>query len=193
MIRQLVLVLALGSASAGAAEVRPSLLLPVNSACISSPFGPRVLPNRPQAGTYHYGVDLPAPEGAEVRTTAAGEVIRIQNRGPGGLEVLVQHKGYLGVYSHLGLVSPLLAAGRTVVAAGEKLGVVGHTGVTFGMHLYFEMITSKPIDPAPYLGVPLCSGAVQHQLTPFEILQAGGKLPPTRHYCWTLASLKQCP
>src|ERR1700751_96693 len=132
MIRQLILVLALGSASAGAAEVRPSLILPVNAACISSPFGPRVLPNRPQAGTYHYGVDLPAPEGEEVRATAAGEVIRIQNRGPGGPEGLVPPNGAVGVYSPLGLVSPLLAAGRTGVAAGEKLGVVGHTGVTFG-------------------------------------------------------------
>src|ERR1700693_5579403 len=50
------------------------LLAPVSSACISSPFGPRVLPNRPRAGTYHYGVDLPAPAGAPVRAAAPGQV-----------------------------------------------------------------------------------------------------------------------
>src|SRR4051794_30509643 len=56
----------------------PFLLPPVSSPCISSPFGPRILPNRPQAGTYHYGVDLPAPEGAPVKATAPGQLIRIQ-------------------------------------------------------------------------------------------------------------------
>ena len=60
---------------------------PVRPACISSPFGPRVLPNHPFAGTYHYGVDLPAPAGAPVLATAPGKVIRVQRKGPGGLEV----------------------------------------------------------------------------------------------------------
>jgi hypothetical protein len=26
-------------------------------ACIASPFGPRVLPNQPEIGSYHYGID----------------------------------------------------------------------------------------------------------------------------------------
>jgi hypothetical protein len=30
--------------------------------------------------------------------------------------------------------------------------------------------------------VPLCNGAIGHQRTPAEILAAGEKLPPTRHY-----------
>jgi hypothetical protein len=34
-----------------------------------------------------------------VLATAPGTVIRIQNRGPGGLEMLVQHKGFIGIYS----------------------------------------------------------------------------------------------
>jgi murein DD-endopeptidase MepM/ murein hydrolase activator NlpD len=118
-----------------------------------------VLPNQPQAGSYHYGVDLPAPDGAPVLATAPGTVIRIQNKGPGGLEMLVQHDGFLGIYSHFGMVTPAFADGKRTVAAGEKLGVVGHTGVTLGAHLYFEMdMAGKPVDPAPYLKVPECSG-----------------------------------
>ena len=156
-----------------------TLLRPVSADCISSPFGPRVLPKHPLAGTYHYGVDLPAPAGAPVHATAPGTVIRIQRKGPGGLEVLVQHDGFVGVYSHLGTVAPTLAEGKTTLAAGEKLGVVGHTGLTFGMHLYFEMIMSgRPVDPAPYLGLPLCNGGVHRTLT--DVLDAGGKIPPTR-------------
>ena len=160
----------------------PAVLVPpVGAACISSPFGPRVLPNRPLTGTYHYGVDLPAPAGAPVRAAAPGQVIRIQHKGPGGLEMLVQHDGFVGVYSHLGMVAPTFADGKTKVAAGEKLGVVGDTGVTYGMHLYFEMIQSgRPVDPAPYLGVPECNGGIHR--TRADMLAADGKIPPTKHY-----------
>jgi murein DD-endopeptidase MepM/ murein hydrolase activator NlpD len=113
------------------------LLSPVSSGCISSPFGPRILANRPKAGTYHNGIDMPAPAGAAVRAAAPGKVMRIQRKGAGGLEVMVQHEGFVGIYSHLGMVTPALAEGKAMVAAGEKLGVVGHSGLTYGMHVYF--------------------------------------------------------
>jgi len=83
------------------AEQRRTLIVPVDTACISSPFGPRVLPNHPQAGTFHYGIDLPAPEGAPVRAAAAGVLLRVRRNGPGGLELIVQHASFVGVYSHL--------------------------------------------------------------------------------------------
>ena len=158
-----------------------SLLPPVSPACISSPFGPRVLPNLPQAGPYHYGVDLPAPEGAPVKATASGTVIRVQNKGPGGLEMLVQHDGFVGVYSHFGMVMPAFSDGKFTVAAGEKLGEVGKTGLTFGAHLYFEMILAgTPVDPEPYLKVPQCDGKV-HQLVA-DRFDREGKILPTRRY-----------
>lgn len=135
---------------------------PVRPACISSPFGPRALPSHPFAGTFHYGVDLPAPAGAPVLATAPGKVIRVQRKGPGGLEVLVQHDGFMGIYSHLGMLTPAFARGKRAVTAGEKLGVVGRTGVMSGTHVYFEMILAgKPVDPAPYLHVPQCPGETQ--------------------------------
>jgi hypothetical protein len=65
----LALILRAGHASA---DLQSELMLlpPVCPACISSPFGPRVLANHPQAGTYHYGVDLAAPAGASIVATA---------------------------------------------------------------------------------------------------------------------------
>ncbi len=39
--------------------------------------------------------------------------MRIQRKGPGGLEVVVQHDGFVGIYSHLGMVTPALAEGKT--------------------------------------------------------------------------------
>lgn len=141
------------------ALLKSALLPPVVPACISSAFGPRVLPNQPEAGTYHYGVDLPAPAGAAVVAAAPGNVIRVQRKGPGGLEMLVQHDGFVGIYSHFGSIAPPFAEGKRTVAAGEKLGVVGRTGVTSGAHLYFEMLLDgKPVDPAPYLRLPRCGG-----------------------------------
>src|SRR5690242_8762526 len=141
------------------ALLKSALLPPVLPSCISSAFGPRVLPSQPEAGTYHYGVDLPAPAGAAVVAAAPGTVIRVQRKGPGGLEMLVQHDGFVGIYSHFGSIAPPFAEGKRTVAAGEKLGVVGRTGVTSGAHLYFEMILDgKPVDPAPYLRLPHCSG-----------------------------------
>jgi murein DD-endopeptidase MepM/ murein hydrolase activator NlpD len=150
------LLLGVGGANADP-QPGPMLVPPVNPACVSSPFGPRVLANHPHAGTYHYGIDLPAPPGASIVATAPGKVIRIQKKGPGGLEILVQHDGFVAIYSHLGMAAPAFAQGKKTVAAGEKLGVVGRTGVTVGTHVYFEMlIAGTPIDPAPYLRVPKC-------------------------------------
>ena len=95
----------------------------------------------------------------DILATARGTVIRIQKKGPGGLEMLVQHDGFVGIYSHFGMVMPAFAEGKRTVAAGEKLGVVGNIGLTTGAHLYFEMdFAGKPVDPAPYLGIPRCNG-----------------------------------
>jgi hypothetical protein len=155
-------------------------VLPAGS-CISSGFGPRVLPNHPQAGTYHNGVDLPAPEGTPVRAVASGKLLRVEHGGPGGLEVLIQHDGYVSVYSHLASVAPSL--GKGMIAAGDEVGLVGHTGVSFGPHLFFALLEAgRAVDPRPFLGAPLCDGTTVHQRTPAEILAAGEKLPPTRHY-----------
>lgn len=156
-----------------------SLLPPVTPACISSPFGPRILPNRPLAGRFHPGIDLPAPAGAPVHAAAPGQVVRVQRKGPGGLEILVQHDGFVGVYSHLGMIAPPIAEGKTRVAAGETLGVVGLTGVTYGMHLYFGMIAQgRPIDPAAFLNVPSCSLGAARAGTP----SGDGRIRPTRRF-----------
>jgi murein DD-endopeptidase MepM/ murein hydrolase activator NlpD len=151
---------------------------PVEASCISSPFGPRLIPNHPQAGTYHNGIDLPVPEGTPVHAVAPGTVLRIQRRGPGGLEVLVQHQGFVAIYSHLGSVPPL-EYGESITT-GEQLGLVGHTGVTYGPHLFFGILQSgRAVDPAPLLGVPMCKDATE---SPAQTLARGGRLPNTRHY-----------
>jgi hypothetical protein len=164
--------------SSSAATTVRATVLPAGS-CISSGFGPRIMPDRPQAGTFHNGVDLPAAEGTPVRAVASGKLLRIERGGPGGLEVLVQHDGYVSVYSHLASVAPLLSKG--LILAGDEVGTVGHTGVSFGPHLFFALLKGgRAVDPRPFLGVPFCNGTMVRP--PAEILTAGGKLPPTRRY-----------
>jgi murein DD-endopeptidase MepM/ murein hydrolase activator NlpD len=113
------------------------------------------------AGTFHNGIDMPAPVGSPVEAVAPGTIIRIHRRGVGGLEILIQHDGFIGVYSHLGLIAPVLAEGKKAVRGGERIATVGRSGLTYGAHLYFEMIVNgRPVDPAQYLNVVPCGSGV---------------------------------
>jgi murein DD-endopeptidase MepM/ murein hydrolase activator NlpD len=136
----------------------PALQAPVRPACISSPFGQRhaVGPRAP-AG-FHRGIDLPAPAGGLVRAAATGEVATIRRAPLGGLEVVLVHGGgWRTLYAHLGSVVPALAEGRRHVRAGAPLGRVGRSGITYGTHLFFEVLDGgRPVDPAPLLGVAPC-------------------------------------
>jgi murein DD-endopeptidase MepM/ murein hydrolase activator NlpD len=142
------------------AEPRASWALrpPVQRACISSPFGWRhaVGPHAP-AG-FHNGIDLPAPAGTEVHAAAAGTVVAIRRHGPGGLWILIRHpNGFSTFYAHLGMLRANLASGERRVAAGEALGRVGRSGITYGTHVFFAVFEDgQPVDPEPLLGVPRC-------------------------------------
>lgn len=165
--RAICLLAALGVASVrAAADMGPAanLLWPVSPACVSSPFGPRNLRASPLAHAFHNGIDLPAPVGRPVRAVAPGTVVRVQRKGPGGLEVLIQHDGFVGVYSHLGLVAPPIAGGHRVVRAGQRIGTIGRSGVTIGPHLFFGMIVDQRfVDPAALLGIPPCTASSREQ------------------------------
>jgi murein DD-endopeptidase MepM/ murein hydrolase activator NlpD len=139
------------------AGAQVELLPPVNSTCITSPFGPRRL-SVPIAGHAHPGVDLRAPIGATVRAAARGRVVAIRRMGLGGLSVTLHHAdGMTTFYGHLGSVMPALAQGKDSVEPGEALGRVGRTGMSFGPHIYFSVaIDGKPVDPEPLLAVARC-------------------------------------
>ena len=139
----------------------PALALqpPVPSACISSPFGTRhaVGPHAPAA--FHNGVDLPAPAGTLVRAAADGVVERVKRQGLGGVTVHLRHPdGTRTLYAHLGNLVPAIAEGRREVRAGEPLGYVARTGVTYGTHVFFAVLRgTESVDPEPLLGIPRCS------------------------------------
>ena len=143
--------------TAPALALAVALVLPVQTGCISSPFGARPLVG-PHAATLHNGVDLPAPAGAWVHAAAAGEVTGIRRLGSSGLEIDILHaNGVATRYAHLGAVAPALAGGQRHVAAGQTIGRIGRSGVTYGTHLHFELRVGGTLtDPEPYLGLKRC-------------------------------------
>ena len=161
----LALLLGLPPPAKGAVPILPgSLLTPVSPTCITSPFGPRRRIG-PNAAGFHKGIDLSAPAGGVIRAVADGRILAIHKHGPGGQEILIQHgrageSGFVSLYSHIGLVAPAFAEGKKDVKAGEKIGVVGRTGVTYGTHLYLGILVNNvAIDPEPLFTVARCGAS----------------------------------
>jgi len=155
------LALVLSTAAAAAQPAIAEMQPPVRPLCLTSPFGIRPAPGADAPG-FHNGIDLRAASGAYVYAVAEGNIVTIHRRGPGGLELAIAHQGSLGryvsLYAHLGQILPAFAQGRTHVKAGERIARIGRTGVTYGTHLYFELLVDgKPVDPAPLFPVQPCA------------------------------------
>ncbi len=102
---------------------------------LNSSFGWRIHPllgvNR-----FHYGVDLGAPEGADIMAFADGEVYATGESSTLGNYIMIQHaNGYITLYAHCSKV----VATSGAIAMGQKIAEVGHTGQVTGPHLHFEL------------------------------------------------------
>ena len=65
--------------------------------------------------------------------------------------------GLVTLYAHLGSVVPALAEDGTALAAGDPIGRIGRSGVTYGTHLFFAVVANgRAIDPNRLLGLPPC-------------------------------------
>ncbi len=90
---------------------------------------------------------------------AAGTVEVIKRQGLGGVTVHLRHPGGLvTLYAHLGNLVPAIAEGRRNVVAGEALGHVARTGVTYGTHVFFAvLVNGQAVDPLGMLPpLPKC-------------------------------------
>jgi lipoprotein NlpD len=99
----------------------------------------------------HEGIDLLSPLGTAVRASAAGKVI-FAGQGPEayGLTVIIFHGGrWTTTYSFLQKVT--VKEGEEV-KTGERVGLVGDTGLAEEPQLHFEVRRNRvPLDPAKYL------------------------------------------
>jgi murein DD-endopeptidase MepM/ murein hydrolase activator NlpD len=122
---------------------------------ISSDFGPRI---HPVTGlmSFHYGIDMGAPEGTPILAAREGRIVYIGYNDVAGNHIEIDHgDGYLTRYLHMRASGPF-APGMRVgleVSQGQHIGYVGTTGRSTGPHLHFEIHErGVPIDPLPLLG-----------------------------------------
>ena len=128
----------------------------------TQPFGPtslRLEPARLYQSVYywhfHDGVDIRARAGTPIFAPARGRVVFAGRMGDGAEVVVLAHdNGLVSLYAHLqnGPQAPTVRAGD-IVEAGDRLGLVGLTGLTTGYHLHWAVYKNgEPIDPLDTLG-----------------------------------------
>lgn len=85
----------------------------------------------------HLGIDFAAPTGTPVQTIGSGVVVRCGRFGGDGNMVQIKHaEGYQTLYLHL---SRILVHRGEHVAQGQRIGLVGMTGLATGPHLDFRI------------------------------------------------------
>ncbi|WP_148575386.1 M23 family metallopeptidase [Nocardioides caldifontis] len=101
--------------------------------------------------TVHTGVDLAAPSGMPVTSTAPGTVTFAGYDGAYGYKVVVEHEnGTATWYAHLASLSVNVGE---VVSHHTVVGPVGSTGNVTGPHLHLEVRPTggEPVDPVAAL------------------------------------------
>jgi murein DD-endopeptidase MepM/ murein hydrolase activator NlpD len=118
---------------------------PLRNYRITSSYGIRA---NPVTGNIlmHQGLDLAAPAGTEVFSSADGVVTEIGESPIYGIYIIVTHRDrWTSLYGHLQKVETVL---RANVRSGTLIGRVGSTGQSTGPHLHFELRQDgKAIDP----------------------------------------------
>lgn len=109
---------------------------------------------RPLRAIPHEGVDIVAPDGAEIHAVNDAIVAYSDNgiHGYGNLVILVHADGSTTHYAHCS--ATFVVAGQHV-ARGEVIAHVGATGLARGAHLHFEWrVGARYRDPMPvFVGV----------------------------------------
>jgi len=98
----------------------------------------------------HEGIDVSAPMGAEIEAAAAGVVTDVRwEEGYGNLLTIDHGYGLVTRYAHC---SKILVARGQRVKRGQKIALVGSTGLSTGPHLHYEVwVNHKPVDPIKYV------------------------------------------
>lgn len=97
----------------------------------------------------HRGVDFRAPLGSTIYAAGNGVVSKSEFDKRYGKVIVINHgTTYTTLYSHL---DGLEVSIGEKVAAGQRIGTVGSTGVSTGPHLHFEVRRDgEPVDPSAF-------------------------------------------
>jgi murein DD-endopeptidase MepM/ murein hydrolase activator NlpD len=102
--------------------------MPVSGSNLTSKFGMRW-------GRMHTGIDLTGNK--SIRASDNGVVEFVGNRTGTGKTIIINHKnGYKTLYGHLNSYN---VSEGDIVEKGDKIGIMGNTGHSTGVHLHFEI------------------------------------------------------
>lgn len=120
-----------------------SLAWPAVGGYISSKMGHRW-------GKMHKGIDIARPSDRTIKAADNGVIESAGWDGGYGNKIVINHQnGMKTTYAHLASID--VSVGQTV-ARGAKIGVMGTTGQSTGIHLHFEVYQNGQLkDPMQYL------------------------------------------
>lgn len=112
---------------------------------VTSCFGWREHPISRQAD-FHKGVDIAAAQGTPVRAALPGVVESVGYNESYGNYLVIRHSEQLRTtYNHC---SEILAEEGEQLSRGDRIALVGSTGISTGPHLHFEIeVQGKKADP----------------------------------------------
>lgn len=123
------------------AEGTGRFAIPVSGSRMTSSFGSRW-------GKMHKGIDLVGSKTIKAADSGKVSFAGVKN-GYGNVIIIDHNNGFTTLYGHLSKIS--VTQGE-VVEQGEKIGVMGDTGLSFGVHLHFEVMKNgRNVNPTSYL------------------------------------------
>lgn len=117
---------------------------PTVGGIITSGYGPRW-------GNFHYGIDISGVSDRTIKAADNGVINYAGWKGGYGYCVIIDHgSGIQTLYGHL---SSYNVSVGDKIAKGQKLGIMGSTGISTGVHLHFEVIVNgEKKNPINYVG-----------------------------------------
>lgn len=98
----------------------------------------------------HEGIDVTAPMGSPIEAPAGGTVTDAGWESGYGNTVTIDH-GY-GIVTKFAHCSKLLVKTGQHVSRGQRIALVGNTGLATGPHLHYEVhVNGRPVDPLKYV------------------------------------------
>ncbi len=98
----------------------------------------------------HEGLDVSAPMGTPIEAPANGAVVQAGWEAGYGNTVTIDH-GY-GIVTKFAHASRILVTVGDKVERGDRIALVGATGLSTGPHLHYEVhVNGRPVDPRRYI------------------------------------------
>jgi len=98
----------------------------------------------------HEGIDVSAPMGSPIEAPAAGVVTDSRWEAGYGNKIVIDH-GF-GIVTKFAHASKLLVHTGQRVSRGQRIALVGNSGLATGPHLHYEVhVKGRPVNPLKYV------------------------------------------